>query len=92
MNDFEIQNIEDNFKLYDNEIKNLQDLPEKERKIKINECGKILKKIKGTIKICKDRNETSDNPIVKNASVKNLEKYELELKKKMLYKKNFPDQ
>jgi hypothetical protein len=89
MNDFELQNIEENFKLYDDEIKNLQDLPEKERKIKINECGKILRKIKATIKICKDRNETLDNPIVKNANANNLKKYELELKKKEDLQKEF---
>ncbi len=92
MNDFELQEIEENLKLYDQEIKNLQDspeLPEKERRTKINECGRILKKIRGNITICKKRSETIDNPIMKNASIKNLEKYELELKKKDTLQKEF---
>jgi hypothetical protein len=92
MNDFELQEIEENLKLYDQEIKNLQDqseLPEKEKKEKINECNKILRKIRGSIAICKRRNQTIDNPIVKSANVKNLEKYEIELKKKEALQKEF---
>jgi hypothetical protein len=87
MNDSEIKEIEDNLQLYDKETQNYEkilELPDKDRKTKINECNRILRKIKSNILICKRRNETenADNPIIKNGNKKILEKYEAELKKK----------